>query len=120
MDHGVDIRKDISNHCFILGIPDLQRSQYVVDAVDWVLQEYAIRNKWTDLGEIPLCILHSACLEIMSAHDHYLMNVDIPSWAEFIEIRGGVTKIRRVQIRFDWILSDVYDYIPLLYEVYAV
>jgi hypothetical protein len=29
-----DIRKDISNHCFILGIPDLQRSQYDVDAIE--------------------------------------------------------------------------------------
>ena len=86
------IRKDISNHCFILGIPDLQRSQYVVDGVDWILQDYASRNKWTDLWEIPLCILHSACLEIMSAHDHYLMNVDIPSWAEFIEVRESCTR----------------------------
>jgi hypothetical protein len=30
---GSDIRKDISNHRFILSIPDLQRSQYDVDAV---------------------------------------------------------------------------------------
>jgi hypothetical protein len=87
-----DIRKDISNHRFILCIPDLQRSQYDVDAIELVTAARVQQIKWTDLGEIPLCILHSACLKIMSANDHYLMNVDIPSWAGFTEVRGSSTR----------------------------
>jgi len=87
-----DIRKDISNHCFILGIPDLQRSQYDVDGVHLTTGDGHRVYVGTDLGEIPLCILHSACLKVMSADDHYLMNVDIPSWAGFTLIRGSSTR----------------------------
>jgi hypothetical protein len=58
----------------------------------WLLQEGSSRDKWTDLRKIPLCILHSACLKVMSASDHYLMNVDIPSWAGFMLIRGSSTR----------------------------
>jgi hypothetical protein len=58
----------------------------------WLPKKESSRGKWTDLGEIPLCILHSACLKILSANDHYLMNVDVPSWAGFIEVREGSTR----------------------------
>jgi hypothetical protein len=58
----------------------------------WLLQKESSRDKWTDLGEIPLCILHSACLKILSANDHYLMNVDIPSWADLMVIQEGGTR----------------------------
>lgn len=45
------------------------------------------------------------------------MNVDLPSWAGFTEGRGGSSMDSDP---FDWILSSLYDDIPLVYEVYAV